>query len=106
MKIKIEPFLRKIGNRVAKAAIEFESGDSFLSGFLLVGFTVCDDVEKGLFVLFPASISAKTSNPNSGKAFFFLRPSNDEQLGKLESLIIDEYERMIEINHPKEVNQS
>jgi hypothetical protein len=62
MKIKVEPFLMKKGNRVAKAAIEFESQDGFLSGFHMVGFTICDDHEKVLFVLFPASqiINAKS----------------------------------------------
>ena len=102
MKIKVEPFLMKKGNRVAKAAIEFESTDEFLAGFHLVGFTVCDDVEKGLFVLFPASISAsKVSRSEAGKTFFFLRPSNESQIGKLEELILDQYESMMAFNNPK-----
>ena len=79
----------KKGNRVAKAAIEFNEG--FLSSWHLVGFTICDDKEKGLFVLFPASI---VKRENETKPFFFLRPSNDEDLAKLESLILDTYESM------------
>jgi hypothetical protein len=100
MKIKVEPFLMKKGNRVAKAAIEFEQADDFLVGFHLVGFTVCDDEVKGLFVLFPASIS-KTKDGES-KPFFFLRPSGESQVGKLESLILDQYESMMAFNNPKE----
>jgi hypothetical protein len=106
MKIKVEPFLMKKGNRVAKAAIEFESQDSFLNGFHMVGFTICDDHEKGLFVLFPASqiINARSDVKNSkelvNKTFFFLRPNSDEQLEKLENLILDMYESMISFNKP------
>jgi hypothetical protein len=48
-KIKVEKFLIKQGIRVGKAAVEF-SGDSPLSGFHLVGFTICDDPEKGRYV--------------------------------------------------------
>lgn len=98
MKIKVEPFLMKKGNRVAKAAIEFEDGDSFMAGFHLVGFTICDDAEKGLFVLFPSSIVKKS---DESKPFFFLRPKNDEQIGQLESLILDHYESMVAVNHPR-----
>ena len=85
------------GNRVAKAAIEFESDDSFMSGFHLVGFTICDDAEKGLFVLFPSSIVKRTED---SKPFFFLRPSDDKQIGRLESLILDTYESMTGFNKP------
>jgi len=98
MKIKVEPFLMKKGNRVAKAAIEFDSG--ILAGFHMVGFTICDDKEKGLFVLFPASIVRKDEN-GATKPFFFLRPSNDEDLGKLEGAILDIYESMTGFNTPK-----
>jgi hypothetical protein len=101
MKIKVEPFLMKKGNRVAKVAIEFDDNDSFLAGFHLVGFTVCDDEVKGLFVLFPASIS-KTTERSESKPFFFLRPSSESQVGKLESLILDQYESMMAFNNPKE----
>lgn len=105
MKIKVEPFLMKKGNRVAKAAIEFEDSDSFLSGFHLVGFTVCEDPKNGLFVLFPASIINGASKDGvtkdkANKPFFFLRPNNDEQLGKLENLILDTYESMTSFNNP------
>ena len=98
MKIKVEPFLMKKGNRVAKAAIQFDEG--FLTGFHLVGFTICDDVKKGLFVLFPASIVKRN---DESKPFFFLRPSSDEQIGELESLILDTYESMTGFNKPRTV---
>jgi hypothetical protein len=95
MKIKVEPFLMKKGNRVAKAAIEFDE-ESFLKGFHMVGFTICDDAEKGLFVLFPASIVKRKDNngKDESKPFFFLRPSNDTQIGILEGAILDVYESM------------
>ncbi len=91
MHIKVEPFLIKKGNRVAKAAISFDDG--ILKGFHMVGFTICDDSEKGLFVLFPASIVRKDDN-GATKPFFFLRPEKDEDLGKLEEAILDIYESM------------
>lgn len=95
----------KKGNRVAKAAIEFESQDDFLAGFHLVGFTVCDDEAKGLFVLFPASIVNKANrgavNEVNSKPFFFLRPNSEDLIGKLETLILDQYESMMSFNHPK-----
>jgi len=102
MKIKVEPFLMKKGNRVAKAAIEFNESEGILSGFHMVGFTICDDKEKGLFVLFPASIVRKDENGTT-KPFFFLRPGNDEDLGKLEEAILDVYESMVapKFNTPK-----
>ena len=90
MKIKVEPFLIKKGNRVAKAAIEFSDG--VLKGYHLVGFTICDDPEKGLFVLFPASI---VKRHDGEKPFFFLRPSAEGQLADLEAAILDQYESMI-----------
>jgi hypothetical protein len=98
MKVKVEPFLMKKGNRVAKAAIEFEEG--FLKGFHMVGFTICDDTEKGLFVLFPASIVKRNDDT---KPFFFLRPEKEEQIGELESLILDTYESMTAFNKPRVV---
>lgn len=81
----------KKGNRVAKAAIKFDDG--VLKGFHMVGFTICDDKEKGLFVLFPASIVRKDEN-GATKPFFFLRPDNEGDLGKLEEAILDVYESM------------
>ena len=90
MKIKVEPFLMKKGNRIAKAAIEFTDG--VLKGFHLVGFTICNDPEKGLFVLFPASIVKKDSKNIEDRTFFFLRPSNESQLADLESMILDVYD--------------
>ncbi|SRR5258706_14824591 len=99
MKIKVEPFLMKKGNRVAKAAIEFEEG--LLAGFHLVGFTICDDAEKGMFVLFPSSVI--TNGPDGKKKpFFFLRPSKDDQISELETKILDVYDSMTgRFNTPK-----
>ena len=104
MKIKIEPFLMKKGNRVAKAAIEFSDG--VLAGFHLVGFTICDDAEKGLFVLFPASIIKKEDG--GSKPFFFLRPRNENQIGELETAILDTYDSMVagsKFNKPRVVEE-
>ena len=95
MKIKVEPFLMKKGNRVAKAAIEFDLNDGLLAGFHLVGFTICNDLEKGMFVLFPSSIIKRE---NETKPFFFLRPSSDNQLADLESKILDVYDSMVNMN--------
>src|SRR5258706_15200362 len=91
-KIRIMPFLQKKGNRVAKGAIEFDSGDAVLSDFQLVGFTICDDKEKGLFVLFPSSIIKRAEGDT--KPFFFLRPTSDSALDRLENAILDVYESM------------
>ena len=103
MKIKVEAFLMKKGNRVAKAAIEFESSDGILAGFHLIGFTICDDAEKGLFILFPASI-IKDKSDGSTKPFFFLRPGDDSSLEKLEGAILDVYESMTSrLNTPRVV---
>lgn len=99
MKIKVEPFLMKKGNRVAKAAIEFESSDSFMAGFHMVGFTICDDNDKGLFVLFPSSIITNGSDGKK-KPFFFLRPSSEGQISQLETKILDVYESMTAFNSP------
>jgi len=100
MKIKVEPFLMKKGNRVAKAAIEFEASDSFLSGFHMVGFTICDDAERGMFVLFPASVINGAAKDKANKPFFFLRPNSEDAIAKLESLILDTYENMMSFNSP------
>jgi hypothetical protein len=87
-KIKVEKFLIKQGIRVGKAAIEF-SGDSPLSGFHLVGFTICDDPEKGRYVMFPM---AKTDfKEGNSRNFFFLRPSAPELLDKLQDAILKLY---------------
>lgn len=95
LRIKVEPFLQKKGDKVAKAAIEFQSSDGILAGFLLVGFTICDDPTKGLFVLFPASFRDPENQKDfKNKMYFFLRPENPELLDKLEELILDVYEDM------------
>lgn len=91
MKIKIEPFLMRKGLKVAKAAIEFDNG--VLEGFHLVGFTICEDPTKGLYVLFPSSLSKNQEGTN--KQYFFLRPSNPSLIEKLEDKIIDAYEDMM-----------
>jgi hypothetical protein len=91
----------KKGNRVAKAAIEFERHEAPLGGFHIVGFTICDDKEKGLFVLFPASIVRKDDSGLT-KPFFFLRPETEEDLNNLEGAILDMYESMTgKFNTPK-----
>jgi hypothetical protein len=90
-RIKVEPFLMKKGNRVAKAAIEFDDG--ILAGFHMVGFTICDDKERGLYVMFPASI-ARRDNNMATKPFFFLRPTSEEDISILENKIIDVYVSM------------
>lgn len=98
MRIKVEPYLIKKGNRVAKAAIEFEKDDGVLAGFHLVGFTICEDVDKGMFLLFPASIVKKNDD---SKPFFFLRPSDDTLLDKLQDAILDVYDSMTALNRPR-----
>lgn len=99
VKIKVEKFLMKQGIRVGKAAIEF-TGDGPLKGFHLVGFTICDDKDKGRFVMFPM---AKTSPGKQGQKedyqsrnFFFLRPQQPELLDSLQDAILDVYESLEE----------
>ncbi len=103
MKIKVEKFLMKQGNRVGKAAIEFGEADGSLAGFHLVGFTICDDEKKGLWVLFPAAVSMNSQPSGSERRYFFLRPSTPEALERLENEILDIYISMDggEFNHPK-----
>lgn len=96
--IKVMPFLQKKGNRVAKGAIEFDATSHPLAGFQLVGFTICDDAEKGLFVLFPSSIIRRD---NETKPYFFLRPSTDDGLQNLQDAILDVYESMTSFNTPR-----
>lgn len=96
MKIKVGPFLMKKGNRLAKAAIEFDENDSFLAGFHMIGFTICEDEKKNLFVLFPSStVTKKGDETKKGWPYFFLRPDNDTRLAKLENAILDVYENMM-----------
>jgi len=99
MQIKVMPFLTKKGNRVAKAAIEFSSDtDGFMRGCQLVGFTICDEPEKGLFVLFPCSLVKREQDT---KPYFFLRPLTETFLSDLESAILDTYESMVAFNSPR-----
>lgn len=95
MKIKVEKFLMKQGNRVGRAAIEFEPSDGSLAGFLLLGFTICDE-EKGMFVLFPASIQNRKDSDTEEKQrpYFFLRPQAPDVIERLENEILDIYESM------------
>ena len=91
MKIKVEKFLLKQGNRVGKAAIEFTDG--VLKGFHLVGFTICDDPAKGgTFVLFPATTAGGKREGEKERPYFFLRPENPILLAELQTLILDEFE--------------
>jgi len=91
MRIKVERFLLKQGNRVGKAAVEFTEG--VLQGFHLVGFTICDDPAKGgLYVLFPSTTAGGKREGDKERQFFFLRPDNPIRLDDLQQLILDEYE--------------
>lgn len=85
----------KKGVKVAKAAIEFNDVGSPLEGFHLVGFTICDDPYKGLYVLFPANTFREEGKES--RTYFFLRPSDSSQLEKLQDAIIDAYEAMIDV---------
>ena len=98
MKIRIMPFLSKQGNRVAKAAIEFDE-DSLLAGTQLVGFTICDDPEKGLFLLFPSAKFQYKDSPEH-KTYFFLWQLTEGALDRIETAILDTYESMIAFNQP------
>jgi hypothetical protein len=89
-KIKVEVFLMKQGNRVGKAAIEFTDGP--LAGFNMVGFTICDDGEKGIYVLFPAAIAGNKEKGESTRPYFFLRPNNPSDLDRLQTDILDLYD--------------
>lgn len=108
MKIKVEKFIMKQGNRVGKAAIEFEKGDSILAGFHLLGFTICDDEKKGMFVLFPAALTNKNDSharqgdeQRTNRPYFFLRPSSPELLDNLQDQILDIYDSMTGFNAPR-----
>jgi hypothetical protein len=99
VKIKVEKFLMRQGIRVGKAAIEF-TGEGPLNGFHLVGFTICDDVQKGMFVMFPmAKTNPGSTGPNAregqqSRNFFFLRPDKPELLDDLSEAILDVYESL------------
>lgn len=94
VKIKVEKFLMKQGIRVGKAAIEF-TGEGPLKGFHLVGFTICDDAQKGQFVMFPmakTNPTGKDGKGGEGRNFFFLRPEKPEMLDDLQNAILDVYD--------------
>ena len=102
MKIKVESFLMKQGNRLGKAAIQFESEDGILAGFHLVGFTICEDDEKGLFVLFPAAVTKDEKDNGKARPFFFLRPDDPSLLDTLSDKILDVFEKQTEgFNKPR-----
>lgn len=107
MKINVEKFLMKKGNRVAKAAIEFnDANDGILRGFHFIGFTICDDPEKGLFVLFPSSIIKHKEEGATNRPYFFLRPTAPDLLDKLQDAILDVYDSMMGFNRPKLVDKT
>lgn len=98
VKIKVEKFLMRQGIRVGKAALEFSGEDvGALDGFHLVGFTICHDPARGIFVMFPMSKtnpSIKSGGKEEGytsRNFFFLRPDAPERLDDLQTAIIDVY---------------
>lgn len=84
----------KQGVRVGKAAIEFTKEDGCMAGFHLVGFTICDEPEKGMYVLFPAAIPPKGKDGEGMRPYFFLRPNEPGALERLENDILDTYENM------------
>ena len=86
----------KKGNRLASAAIEFESQDSLLAGYHLLGFTICEDVEKNeIFVLFPSNTTID-KRTGEKRTFLLLRPENRDLIQQLEDQIINVYESMVE----------
>lgn len=98
VKIKVEKFLMKQGIRVGKAAIEF-TGEGPLKGFHLVGFTICDDAQKGKFVMFPmakTNTTGKGEKSSEARNFFFLRPEKPELLDDLQDAILDVYDALSE----------
>ena len=100
MIIKVQPLLVKDGNKVAHAALEFPND---FPGFQLQGFTICEDPQKGLFVLFPATRN-KNRETNETKTWYFLRPTVDDKekaIEDLETQIIDTYESMTAFNTPR-----
>lgn len=96
-KIKVEKFLMRQGIRVGKGAIEFV-GDGPLNGFHLVGFTICDDPQKGRYVMFPMAKAAPGNGQKkeeySTRNFFFLRPDNPERLDDLQDAILDVFDSL------------
>ena len=89
--IKVEKFLMKQGIRVGKGALEFQ-GEGPLEGFHLVGFTICDDPQKGMFVMFPMAktgVGDASKGKGESRNFFFLRPDNPERLDTLQNQILD-----------------
>lgn len=96
--IKVEPFLIKKGNRVGKAAVQFTDG--LFAGFHMIGFTICEDKDRGLYVLFPSSTIKPRNESNrqmdeKARPYFFLKPDNPDLLDKLETAILDAYDKMV-----------
>jgi len=98
VKIKVEKFLMKQGIRVGKGALEFGDDAGPLKGFHLVGFTICDDAQKGKFVMFPMAKTNPTNKAGqkeeNGRNFFFLRPDKPERLDDLQDAILDVYDSL------------
>lgn len=100
-RIKVEPFMMRMGIRVGKAAVEFTDGP--LAGFHLVGFTICED-DRGYTVQFPAAMPDKREVGK--KPYFFLRPEDPTLLDRLEDEIIELYKNQIGIiNKPRVVEE-
>ena len=89
--IRVEPFMIKKGNRVGRAAVKFNNPP--LKGFHLVGFTICDEPGKGLFVLFPSS---KSKSGDKDFNYYFLKPDDPTFVENLEQKILDIYESMVD----------
>lgn len=97
-KILVMPFtFGKKGNKVGKAAIEFHSGP--LAGSIMVGFTICEDREKKMYVQFPSSLVKRADGEQ--KPYYFLRPKSPTMLDDLENAILDAYDSMVAFNAPR-----
>jgi hypothetical protein len=93
--IKIESFLIRHGNRVGKASVEFTEFP--LAGLQMVGFTICDEPQKGMYVMFPAAVNDKKGKDGErSRPYFFLRPTGltPDALSNLENAILDEFEKV------------
>lgn len=101
-KILVMPFtFGKKDNKVGKAAIEFNSGP--LAGSNMVGFTICEDKEKKLYVQFPSSLAKRVNGEQ--KPYYFIRPKTPTMLEDLENAILDVYDSMIAFNSPRAVSK-
>jgi hypothetical protein len=92
MRIKIETFLIKRGNKLANAAVEFGRDDGILAGLSLTGFTICVDDNDELFVLFP-NIPIERKDGEK-RVFFLLKPTdgNMDLIDGLEEKVLEAFE--------------